>query len=77
MQKDQPHSTLNDKELPRYANVHNKLRKNDPFEKEYLDYEKLIRSVLTTESALVKVRHCEIPPTGAENHLGLQKVMEQ
>ena len=68
---------MNDKELPPCDAFHNKLRNCNPLEKEYLDYEKLIGSGLTTESALVKKGLSETPPTGAENYSYLQKVWEQ
>ena len=59
---------LKDKELPPYEASHNRLRIHSPLEKEYLDYQKLIGSGLTTESALVKLKLSEIPLTGAENY---------
>ena len=68
---------LNEKELPPYEAFHNKLRNSNPLGKEYLDYEKLIGSGLTTESSRVKMRLSEIPPTWAENYFYLQKVWEQ
>ena len=56
---------------------HNKLRNCNPFEKEYLEYQELICSGLTTESALVKRRLFELPPTGGENCSYLDEVWEQ
>ena len=58
---------LNNKEPAPYDTFHNKLRDCTPLEKQYLDYEKLIYSGLTTETALVKVTLFEKPPTGAVN----------
>ena len=45
--------------------------------KGYLDYEKPIGSGSRTESALVKLRLSEIPPTGATNYSYLQKMWKQ
>ena len=71
-----PHK-LNVKEFPPYEAFHNKLRNCNLPEKEYLEHEKLMGSGLTTESALVKLRLSEVPPTGAENYSNWQKVWEQ
>ena len=60
-----------------YEAIHYKLRNCNPFEKEYLDYEKLICSGLTTECALAKLRLSEIPPSGPENFSHLQKLWER
>ena len=58
-------NNLNHKKLPPYEVFHDKLRKCNLLEQENRDYKKLICSGLTTESALVKMRLSEKPPTGA------------
>ena len=68
---------LNDKLVPPYEAFHNKLRNCNPRKKEYLDYEELIACGWTTESALVKFRLPETPPTKSENNFYLLKVWEQ
>ena len=59
---------VNNQELLPYAAFQNKLRKYNPLEKKYLDYEKMICSGLTTEIAVFKMAISEIPPKGAENY---------
>ena len=68
---------LNNNELPPCEAFHNKLRNCNPLEKEYVDYEQLIGSGFTTETALVKMRLSEKPPAGAGNYSYLRKVWEQ
>ena len=64
------------RKLPPYESFHNRLRIYNPLEKDCLVYEKLISSGFTTQSALVKMRLSEIPPTGAANYSYLQNVWE-
>ena len=68
---------LNNKELPLYDAFQDNLQNCNPHEKEYLDYEKLMCSNMTTEAALVKMTRSEISPKGAVNYSYLQKVWEQ
>ena len=64
------------KELPPYDSFLSVLRNNNPLEKDYDDFQKLVNSGLTTEQAVVKLRMDRIPPTSVENHLYLQSVWE-
>ena len=59
---------MNCKELPPNEDFHKELRNCNLLQKEQLEYQKLICSGLTTESALVKMRPSETPPTRAENY---------
>ena len=68
---------LNNKELPPYLAFHKELQKCKPLEKEFIHYKKLMCSISTSESALVKKRLSEKPPAGAENYSYLQKKWEQ
>ena len=63
--------------MPTYEAFHNKLRKSNPLEEEYLDSEKPIVCGLTTETALVEMKLSGKPPNRAENYFDLQKVWQQ
>ena len=67
---------MNNKELPPddcfFRNLHN----NNPLEKDYNDFQNLVRSGSTTYQAVAKLRMDRIPPTGAENYSYLQTVWE-
>ena len=67
---------MNNKELPPYDSFFSILRKSNPLEKDYNDFQNLVNSGLTTEQALTKLRMDRIPPTGAENYSYLQSVWE-
>ena len=54
-----------------------KIRNSNLLEKEYLHYQKMIWSGLTTESALVTMRISEISPTGAEDYSCFEKLWEE
>ena len=51
-----------------------KLRSRNPLEAEYTDYVNLLKSELTTEQAVVKLKLSKPPPTGIENHQYLQQI---
>ena len=65
---------MNNKELPPYDSFFSILRKSNPLERDYNDFQNLVNSGLTTEQAVVKLRMDRIPPTGAENYSYLQSV---
>ena len=67
---------MNNKELPAYDSFFSLLRKSNPLEKDYTDFQNLINSGFTTEQAVVKLRLDRIPPTGAENYSYLESVWE-
>ena len=73
----QPSRRIEKQKILSYEAIHYNLRNCNPLEKEYLDYEKLICSGLTTECALVKLRLSEIPPSGPENFPHLQILWER
>ena len=64
-------------ELPPYDAFYFKLPGCNPFEAEYKDYVSLLKSGLTTEQAVVKLKLSKPPPTGAENYQYLQKIWKQ
>ena len=64
-------------ELPPYDSFYSKLRSCNPLEAEYTDYVNLLKSVLTTEQAVVKLKLSKPPPTGIENYQYLQQIWKQ
>ena len=65
---------MNNKELPPYESFFSILRKSNPLEKDYNDFQNLVNSGLTTEQAVSKLRMDRKPPTGAENYSYLQSI---
>ena len=59
---------LNNRELPPYDCFFSKLRKINPLENDYNDFENLTSSVLSTEQAVCRLRLRKIPPTVDENY---------
>ena len=59
---------MNNKELPPYDSFFSILRNSNPLEKDYNDFQNLVKSGLTTEQALIKVRMDKTPPTGSESY---------
>ena len=59
-------------ELPPYDAFYSKFRSCNPLEAEYTYYVNLLKSGLTTEQAVVKLRLSKSPPTGIENYQYLQ-----
>ena len=55
-------------ELPPYDSFYSKLRSCNPREAEYTDYVNLLKSGLTKEQAVVKLKLSKPPPTGIENY---------
>ena len=59
---------MQDTELPPYDAFYSKLRSCNPLEAEYKDYVNLLKSGLTTEQAVVKLKLSKTPPTGIESY---------
>ena len=64
-------------ELPPYDVFHSRLRSCNPLETEYTDYVNLLKSGLTTEQAVIKLKLPKPPPTGFENYHYLQQIWKQ
>ena len=64
-------------ELPPYVTFYSKLRRCNPLEAEYTDYVNLLKSGLTTEQALVKLKLSKPPPAGIEKYQYLQQIWKQ
>ena len=64
-------------ELPPYKAFYTKLRSCNPLEAEYTDYVYLLRSGLTTERAIVKIKLSKPPPTVIEKYQYLQQIWKQ
>ena len=71
-----PEQTQNT-ELPPYDAFYRKLRSSNPVEADYTDYVNLLKSGLTTEEAVVKLKLSKPPPTGIENYQYLQHIWKQ
>ena len=67
---------VNNKELPPYDSFFSILRKSNPLEKHYNDFQNFVNSGLSTEQAVTKLRMDRIPPNGAEICLFLRSVWE-
>ena len=70
---DQPDKMQNT-EIPPYDAFHSKLRSCNPLDADYMDYVKLLKSGLTTEQAVVKIKLSKPPPLGIENYQLLQEI---
>ena len=64
-------------ELPPYDAFYSKLRSCLPLETDYADYDSLLKSGLTTEQAVVKLKLSKPPPTGIDNYQYLQQIWKQ
>ena len=64
-------------EPPPYDAFYSKLRSCNPPQAEYTDYVNLLKSGLTTEQAVVKLKLSKPPPTGIENYQYLQQIWKQ
>ena len=64
-------------ELPPLDAFYSKLRTCNPFEAEYTDYVNLLKSGLTTEQAVIKLKLSKPTPTGTENYQYLQQIWKQ
>ena len=56
-------------ELPQYDSFYSKLRSCNPLETEYTTYVNLLKSGLTTEQAVIKLKLSKPPPTGIATDL--------
>ena len=61
-------------EFPPYDAFYSKLRSCNPLEAEYTDYVNLLKSGLTREQAVVKLKLSKPPPTGTENYQYRQEI---
>ena len=64
-------------ELPPYDAFYSKLRSCNPLETEYRAHVNLLKSGLTTEQAVVKLKLSKPPPTGIENYQRLRQKWKQ
>ena len=64
-------------QLPTFGTFYIKLRSCNLLEAEHTDYVILLKSGLTTEQAVVKLKLSMPPPTGIENHQYLQQLWKQ
>ena len=64
-------------ELPPYDAFYCKLRSCNPLETEYTDYANLLKSGLTTEQAIIKLKLSKPLPTGIENYHYLQQIWKK
>ena len=64
-------------EVPPYDSFYSKFRCCKPLEAEYTDYVNLLKSGLTTEQAVVKLKLSKPPPTGIEKYQYLQQLYKQ
>ena len=60
-----------------YDAFHSELRSCNHLETEYKDYVNLLKSGLTTEQALMKLKLLKPPATGNENYHHLQQIWKQ
>ena len=63
-------------ELPTYDAYYSELFSYSPFEAEYNRYVTLLKSGMTTEHVVTKLKLSEPPPTGVEDYQNLQKSWE-
>ena len=68
---------LQNPELPPYDAFYSKLRSCNPLETEYTDYVNLLKSGLSTEKAVIKLKLSKRPPNGIENYHYLQQIWKQ
>ena len=64
-------------ELPPYDAFYSKLRSCNPLEAEYTVYVNVLKTGLTTEQAVVKLKLSKPPPTGIENYQYQQQIWKQ
>ena len=64
-------------EFTPYDAFYNKLRSCNPLEAEHTGYVNLLKSGMTTEQTVVKLKLSKPPPTGIENYQCLQELWKQ
>ena len=64
-------------ELPPYDAFYSKLRSCNPLETDYTDYVNLLKSGLTAEQAVVKLKLSKPTSTGIEKYQHLQQIWKQ
>ena len=64
-------------EVPPYDASYSNIRSCNPLKTEYTDYLNLLKSGLTTEQAVNKLKLSKPPPTGIDNYHYLQQIWEQ
>ena len=64
-------------ELPPYDAFYSKLRSCNPLEAEYTDYVNLLKSGLSMEQAVVKLKLFKSPPMGIRDYQYLQQIWKQ
>ena len=64
-------------ELPPYDSFYSKLRSCNPLEIEYMDYVNLLKSGLTPEQAVIKLKLSKPPPIELKNYHYLQQILKQ
>ena len=64
-------------EHPSYDAFYSKLCSCHPLESEYTDYVNLLKSGLTTEQTVIKLKLLKSPCTGIENYLYLQQIWKK
>ena len=68
---------MKNREFLPYDTFYGKLRSGNLLEAEYTDYFNLLKSALSTEKAVVKLKLSKPPPTGIENYQHLQRIWKQ
>ena len=71
------HEKMQNTQLPPHDALYSKLRSCNPLESEYTDYVNQLKSGLTTEQAVVKLKLSKPPATGIENYQYLQRIWKQ
>ena len=68
---------LDEQQLPSYDDFYSKLKNSNPLDKEFDDYQKLLKTGITEEQALKKLGLKTKPATGLENYNYLKSIWEQ
>ena len=68
---------LQNPQLAPYDAFYSKLRSGNPLETEYIDYVNFLKTGLSTEPAVIKLKLSKPPPTGIENYHYLQQIWKK
>ena len=71
------HDKMQNRETPPYDAFYSKLRSCNSLETEYADYVNLMKSGLSTERAVIKLKLSKPPITGIENYHYLQQIWKR